>query len=230
MPACSLSQMRKLEAVASTRHTIMTAASRKRSRWEEVILCIVFPLAMLPLLYVVQGHRYRLIESLGPGGVPVHFSWPGLVVAYIVPSIVALISLVYAGKSSAIVLAKMSRLGCAMVSGPSTAIQVHLGGIRLTHDGRSLSPAHCTGRRRQLPVIVQRGFPAWSRLLRSISIRILRIHQLANRTRRILGDIAISRRDSCAIGLQQFRHQLLYSSGLFFPLLHLLRTGRGGDI
>jgi hypothetical protein len=53
---------------------------------------------MLPILYVVQGHRYRLIESLGPGGVPVHFSWPGLVVAYIVPSVIALASLIYAGE------------------------------------------------------------------------------------------------------------------------------------
>ena len=90
--------MRKLESVASTRHTILSARFRKRQVWEEVVLCIVLPLVMLPLLYVVQGHRYRLIESLGPGGVPIFFSWPGLVIAYTIPSILALASLVYACK------------------------------------------------------------------------------------------------------------------------------------
>lgn len=97
MPACSLSQMRKLESVASTRHTILSAKARKRRIWEEVILCFVVPLAMLPLLYVVQGHRYQLIESLGPGGVPLFPSWPSIVVAYVTPSLIALVALVYAG-------------------------------------------------------------------------------------------------------------------------------------
>lgn len=98
MPACSLAQMRKLEAVASTRHTTLSASARKRRIWEEVILCIVFPLFMLPLLYIVQGHRYRLIESLGPSGVPIFFSWQGLLIAYVVPCVIALASLVYAGE------------------------------------------------------------------------------------------------------------------------------------
>lgn len=98
MPACSLSQMRKLESVASTRQTILSARSRKRRMWEELVLCIILPLVMLPLLYIVQGHRYRLIESLGPGGVPIYFSWPGLIIAYIVPSLIAVASLVYACK------------------------------------------------------------------------------------------------------------------------------------
>jgi hypothetical protein len=225
--------MRKLESVASTRHTVMTAASRKRRMWEEVILCIVFPLAMLPLLYVVQGHRYRLIESLGPGGVPVHFSWPGLVLAYILPSLVALASLVYAGEcsnKSTKVLAETLRLGCAMVSGPSTAIQINPGGIRLALNSRSLPSAHRIGRWRQLPSAVQRGFPARSRLLRPIPVRILRIHQLGHSPRGILGHLAISRGDTCAIRIQQFHHQFLYGTDIFIPLLHLLWVGRRGDI
>lgn len=91
--------MRRLEAVASTRHTTISASARKRRIWEEVILCIILPLVMLPLLYIVQGHRYRLIESLGPSTVPVYFSWQGLLLAYVVPCVLALASLVYAGES-----------------------------------------------------------------------------------------------------------------------------------
>lgn len=99
MPACSLAQMRKLESVASTRHTTISASARKRRIWEEVIVCIVFPLIMLPVLYIVQGHRYRLTESIGPTAVPLFFSWQGLLIAYGIPLLVAIASLVYAGES-----------------------------------------------------------------------------------------------------------------------------------
>ena len=128
------------------------------------------------------------------------------------------------------VLAETLRLGCAMVSGSSTTIQINPGGIRLALNSRSLPSAHRIGRWRQLPSAVQRGFPARSRLLRPIPVRILRIHQLGHSPRGILGHLAISRGDTCAIRLQQFRHQFLHGTDIFIPLLHLLRVGRRGDI
>ena len=77
--------------------------------WEEAVLCFVIPLVMLPLLYIVQGHRYQLIESLGPGGVPLYPAWPSIIVAYVTPSLIALIALVYAGELAILPGSAMSK-------------------------------------------------------------------------------------------------------------------------
>ncbi|RXK42208.1 hypothetical protein M231_00566 [Tremella mesenterica] len=94
--ACSLSQMRRLESVASTKRAVITARERTSRLWQEGLLCIVFPVVMLPVIYLVQGHRYNIVESLGPSPVPVFLSWPGILVFYVTPVVIGLAALVYA--------------------------------------------------------------------------------------------------------------------------------------
>ncbi len=67
--------------------------------WSEAALCIAFPIAMLPILYVVQGHRYDIIESIGCS-IPTYFSWPGVTVRFLVPMAISLAAIGYAGKPS----------------------------------------------------------------------------------------------------------------------------------
>jgi len=65
--------------------------------WGEAALCIAFPLAMMPLLYIVQGHRYDIYESIGCS-IPFFFSWPGVALRFFVPMACSLVSLIYAGE------------------------------------------------------------------------------------------------------------------------------------
>jgi pheromone a factor receptor len=65
--------------------------------WGEIVICVIFPLMMLPLAYVVQGHRYDILEHTGCS-IPVYFSWLGFVIRTFVPCFVCLVSLFYSGR------------------------------------------------------------------------------------------------------------------------------------
>jgi pheromone a factor receptor len=65
--------------------------------WLEAALCFAFPLLMLPLLYVVQGHRYDVVESIGCS-IPTYISWPGIVIRFVVPLVMSVASMMYAGE------------------------------------------------------------------------------------------------------------------------------------
>ncbi|ODN96435.1 hypothetical protein L198_04149 [Cryptococcus wingfieldii CBS 7118] len=95
VPLCSLSLMRRLESVASTRRSVITVGSRTKRIWEEVILCVVCPVILAVLQYVVQGHRYDIIESIGCNN-PTFMSAPGLIIRYVIPIVLSVSSLVFA--------------------------------------------------------------------------------------------------------------------------------------
>lgn len=99
IPACSLSQMRRLEAVASVRQTSLSQKQKVRRTYVEVALCIVFPLAMLALSYIVQANRFSLDEGLGCV-LQGYISWPSVVLVNVIPLAVSLAAFTYAGKSS----------------------------------------------------------------------------------------------------------------------------------
>ncbi|BEI98492.1 hypothetical protein CcaverHIS631_0307910 [Cutaneotrichosporon cavernicola] len=78
VPLCSLAQMRRLASVASPKRNLVLDQPRKRYRYaEELFLCVVCPLIMLPVNYTVQGHRYDIAETWGPM-IPSVSSWPTL--------------------------------------------------------------------------------------------------------------------------------------------------------
>lgn len=96
VPLCSLSQMRRLESVASTRRSLISSRVRKQRVWEEIIICLLFPVILTVLQYVVQGHRYDIIEGIGCSN-PTFMSVPGLIIRFIIPMVVAVTSLIFAG-------------------------------------------------------------------------------------------------------------------------------------
>ena len=95
--ACSLAQMRKLESVASTRRTVISASQRTRQQWFEAAWCIVVPLASLPLFYVVAGHRYDIVENIGCV-IPTHYSWVGVTIKLLIPIVISVAVLIYSGE------------------------------------------------------------------------------------------------------------------------------------
>lgn len=60
-------------------------------------MCMICPILSMPLVYVVQGHRYDLMEHWGPL-IPDVFSWLAIFIRFVIPGSIALVSLVYAGK------------------------------------------------------------------------------------------------------------------------------------
>lgn len=74
----------------------MSSGMRKRRVWEEIIICLLLPVIFTVLQYVVQGHRYDIIEGVGCSN-PTFMSVPGLMIRFIVPMVVAVASLIFAG-------------------------------------------------------------------------------------------------------------------------------------
>ncbi|WRT65061.1 uncharacterized protein IL334_002003 [Kwoniella shivajii] len=95
LPACSLAQMRRLESVASTRRSIISSRDRKKRMVEEISICLIAPCFFAALVYVVQGHRYDIIENIGCV-TPIYMSIPGIIIRFAVPGVVAVTSLVFA--------------------------------------------------------------------------------------------------------------------------------------
>lgn len=89
--------MRRLAMVASRRLQPVDPKARLRKKLLEVFLCAICPLLLLPLHYVFQGHRYDILENLGPV-VPDFLTWPTIVVRYMLPVLLCLASLAYASK------------------------------------------------------------------------------------------------------------------------------------
>ena len=99
IPVCSLAQMRRLEQVASTRRTVISASERTRRMWIEGAMCLLFPPLMLPLLYIVQGHRYDIFEGIGCQ-VTYANTLPGIFLKLVLPIIISVAVLVYSGTFS----------------------------------------------------------------------------------------------------------------------------------
>lgn len=89
--------MRRLASVASPKRPLFSPKARRRRLIEEGIMCFFLPLLMLPLLYIVQGHRYDILEGLGPLMADMN-TWPSSVLRYLTTVLIALGSFVYAGE------------------------------------------------------------------------------------------------------------------------------------
>nr|WPS94692.1 Pheromone A receptor [Naematelia aurantialba] len=98
IPACSLSQMMRLESVASARRSVVSASDRTRRMYREAALCIGYPLLMLPILSTVQGHRYDIYENQGCRQ-PFYYSWLGYLISFALPMAMSVVSCIYGGES-----------------------------------------------------------------------------------------------------------------------------------
>ncbi|QRV85395.1 STE3-type pheromone receptor [Ceratobasidium sp. AG-Ba] len=96
LPAATLCICRYLAAVASPRHTIANAKDKKRRMIFEFVMTVGVPIIAMALHYVVQGHRFDLLEDFGCNPTT-YVSVPALFIVYLPPLFLALGTLVYAG-------------------------------------------------------------------------------------------------------------------------------------
>lgn len=95
--AGSLCLLRRLESIASTRQAMQTPRDKRRRIIIDLLVGIGFPLLLLPLRYVAQGHRMDIIEEIGCS-LPLYISLPSIFLYQIWPLVLSLVSLVYAGE------------------------------------------------------------------------------------------------------------------------------------
>ncbi|CAE6424206.1 unnamed protein product [Rhizoctonia solani] len=64
-PSSTLCVCRYLAQVSSPHHKIANASDKRRRMWFEIFMCAVLPLIAMALHYVVQGHRFDILEDFG---------------------------------------------------------------------------------------------------------------------------------------------------------------------
>ncbi|KAF8707532.1 Pheromone A receptor, partial [Rhizoctonia solani] len=97
LPASTLCICRYLAQVASPRHTIANASDKRRRMIFEIGMCAVLPAVAMALPdYVVQGHRFDILEDFGCNPTT-YVSVAALFIVYLPPLILALGTLIYAG-------------------------------------------------------------------------------------------------------------------------------------
>ncbi|KAI0315013.1 GPCR fungal pheromone mating factor, partial [Amylostereum chailletii] len=65
LPAACLCLCIRLERISSARNATTTQASKSRWMWFDVALCWGLPVVYVGLYYIVQGHRFDIVEDLG---------------------------------------------------------------------------------------------------------------------------------------------------------------------
>ncbi|KAJ7643058.1 GPCR fungal pheromone mating factor, partial [Mycena polygramma] len=96
LPAACLCRCIHLEQVSSVRTVRVTPTDKKRRQIFEACMCFGLPILFMALHYVVQGHRFDIIEDYGcrPS---TYYSIPAIFIIWIPPLLMATASLVFAG-------------------------------------------------------------------------------------------------------------------------------------
>ncbi|KAF8578629.1 STE3-domain-containing protein [Ramaria rubella] len=95
VPAAAVCVLRHLEQVSSTRYARTTKSDKRRRQKIEVAMCFGLPMIGMALHYVVQGHRFDIIEDFGCNPT-VYFSLAAIMILSIPPFFLSLVSFVYA--------------------------------------------------------------------------------------------------------------------------------------
>ncbi|KAG8732113.1 hypothetical protein FRC12_019415, partial [Ceratobasidium sp. 428] len=96
LPASTLCICRYLAAVASPRHTIANASDKRRRMIFELLMTVGLPIVAMILHYVVQGHRFDILEDIGCNPTT-YVSVAALFIVYLPPIFLSLGTLIYAG-------------------------------------------------------------------------------------------------------------------------------------
>ncbi|KAF7326987.1 Pheromone B beta 1 receptor [Mycena sanguinolenta] len=96
LPAACLCVCLHLEQVSSVRTVQVTAMDKRRRQIFEACMCFGLPMIFMALHYVVQGHRFDIIEDYGcrPS---TYYSIPGIFIVWVPPLVMATASLILAG-------------------------------------------------------------------------------------------------------------------------------------
>ncbi|KAJ7190871.1 putative fungal pheromone GPCR, STE3-type [Mycena pura] len=94
IPAASLCITRRLYQIASVQAVGISKAEKRRAAIIDALICVLFPLVYVGLQYIVQGHRFDIVEQIGC--YPAIFnSIPAFFISYIWPPLIGCISAVY---------------------------------------------------------------------------------------------------------------------------------------
>ncbi|KAK6995739.1 pheromone B beta 1 receptor [Favolaschia claudopus] len=95
LPAACLCICIHLEQVSSVRIARVTARDKKRRQIFEACMCFGLPVFFMAIHYIVQGHRFDILQDYGcrPS---TYFSIPSIFMVWIPPMLMATASLVYA--------------------------------------------------------------------------------------------------------------------------------------
>ncbi|KAH8101254.1 GPCR fungal pheromone mating factor [Cristinia sonorae] len=94
IPAATLCICKHLELVASGRMVRLTHDDHRRRKLFELSLCWGIPVVFMTLHYVVQGHRFDIVESFGCQPA-IYYSLPAVFIIWFPPLLLSVITLVY---------------------------------------------------------------------------------------------------------------------------------------
>ncbi|VDB95388.1 unnamed protein product [Peniophora sp. CBMAI 1063] len=100
LPTACLCVTVHMEQIASVRSVLTTHKSRRRRQYYEAAACVLFPCVFVALHYIVEGHRFDILEDFGcrPS---TYTSWPAIILVWTLPLALAIASLGFAGASLA---------------------------------------------------------------------------------------------------------------------------------
>ncbi|KAI0651378.1 pheromone A receptor-domain-containing protein [Trametes meyenii] len=95
LPAACMCICIHLEQVASVRQALTTRSQKRRRQIMEAVLCYVVPVIWMGLHYIVQGHRFDIIEEFGcrPS---IYVSIPAIFLMWVPSLIMSFVTLVFA--------------------------------------------------------------------------------------------------------------------------------------
>ncbi|TBU43026.1 GPCR fungal pheromone mating factor [Dichomitus squalens] len=95
LPATCMCVCIHLEQVASVRQALTTFAQKRRRQIIEGVLCYLMPCIWMGLHYIVQGHRFDIIEEFGcrPS---IYVSIPAIFLMWVPSLIMSFVSLIFA--------------------------------------------------------------------------------------------------------------------------------------
>ncbi|KAF7326986.1 STE3-domain-containing protein [Mycena sanguinolenta] len=96
LPAACLCVCIHLESVASVRQARTSISDKRRRQLYELLACFVVPLVFMILHYIVQGHRFDIIEEYGCRPTT-YFSIPSIFLMTVPPMLLSIASLVVGG-------------------------------------------------------------------------------------------------------------------------------------
>ncbi|KAG2056570.1 STE3-domain-containing protein [Suillus hirtellus] len=98
IPAASLCINRRLYNIAKTHAVVLTDEGKRRAVLIDTLICVLFPMAVVALQYVVQGHRFDIYEDIGCYPF-IYNTLPAFFLSDSWPMIIGLVSSVYCGLS-----------------------------------------------------------------------------------------------------------------------------------
>ncbi|EJF59102.1 STE3-domain-containing protein [Dichomitus squalens LYAD-421 SS1] len=95
LPAATMCVCRNLELVASGRIARLTREDKRKKMFFDLAMCYGLPLIIMALHYVVQGHRFDILEYVGclPA---TYYSIPGVFIIWFPPLLLSVLTAIYA--------------------------------------------------------------------------------------------------------------------------------------